>query len=130
MSRFLEFCHLKPYETVKLGIVTLNMTFERIFKDLKGFLRILKDFKVSYSSKTQVCQIAFAQVPRISQLYKMLLCELYAHYLTLSKKCNMLSTTFKKVLCVFVCLSTPVDNLFRYMEKNRFLNNMLVLWDS
>ena len=32
------------------------------------FERILKDFKESYLAKTQVCPIAFAQVPRIPQL--------------------------------------------------------------
>ena len=59
MSCFLELSHLKPNETVKSSIVTLYMTFERIFKD----------FKVSYLAKTQVCHIDFAQVLRISQLY-------------------------------------------------------------
>ena len=61
MSCFLEFCDLKPNETVKSSIVTLYMTFERILKDFK-------DFKVSYLAKTQVLPIAFAKVPTISQL--------------------------------------------------------------
>ena len=60
MSCFLEFSDLRPNETVKSSIVTLYITFERI----------LKDFKMSYLAKTQVLQIAFAQVPTISQLYK------------------------------------------------------------
>ena len=59
MSCFLEFSHLKPNETVKSSTVTLYMTFERILKDLN----------VSCVAKTQVCRIAFAQAPGISQLY-------------------------------------------------------------
>ena len=55
---FLESSHLKPNEIVKSSIVTLYMTFDSILKDLK----------VSYLAKTQICPIAFTQVPRISQL--------------------------------------------------------------
>ena len=58
MSCFSDFSDLKPNETVKSSIVTLYMTFKII----------LKDFKVSYFTKTQVLPIAFAQVPIISQL--------------------------------------------------------------
>ena len=50
---FLEFSHLKPNKTVKLSLVTLYMTFEKI----------LKDFKVSSLAKTQVCLIAYLEYP-------------------------------------------------------------------
>ena len=65
---FLEFIHLKPNETIKSSIGTLNMTFERM----------LKDFKVSYLVETQVWPIAFAQVPRISK-FKFLILFVFSH---------------------------------------------------
>ena len=37
ISPFPKFSHLKPYKTVKPSLVILNMTFQRIFKDLKEF---------------------------------------------------------------------------------------------
>ena len=73
---FLQFKSFEALQIVKSSIVLLCILFKSIFRDSK----------VSHLAKTQGCPIAFAQVPRIFQLYQKILALFLEELLLYDKK--------------------------------------------